>query len=147
MIALLQRVSSASVVVDGETIGDIDQGLLVFLGVEKGDGESQADRLLERVLGYRGFPDQDDKMTLYVKDIQGGVLFVPQFTLAADTRQGIRPGFSTAAIPAEGERLFDYFVSQATKAHKNIASGRFCAEMKVSLKNDGADTFLLSYLD
>ena len=143
MIALLQRVSSASGVVDGETIAGIDQGLLVFLGVEKEDSESQAGRLLERVLGYRIFPDQDDKMNLSVKDIQGGVLLVPQFTLAADTRQGMRPSFSTAAIPEEGERLFDYFVSQAKKVYKSIATGRFGADMKVSLINDGPATFTL----
>jgi len=143
MIALLQRVSSASVVVDSETIGEINQGLLVFLGVEKEDSETQADRLLERVLGYRVFSDQDDKMNLSVNDIQGGVLLVPQFTLAADTQQGMRPGFSTAAVPEKGERLFDYFVSQASKAYKNIATGRFGADMKVSLINDGPVTFVL----
>ena len=119
MIGLLQRVSSAQVKVAGETIGAIDRGLVVLVGVERRDGEAQADRLLERLLGYRVFSDEDAKMNLSVRDIDGGLLLVPQFTLAADTRKGMRPSFTPAAPPEQGQRLFDYLVTQARAAHPN----------------------------
>jgi len=143
MIGLLQRVSKASVAVGGETIGAIEQGLMVLLGVERGDTEVEANRLLERLLGYRVFVDSDDKMNLSVKDVQGGLLLVPQFTLAADTQKGARPSFSSAASPEDGQRLFDYFLAQAQQQHAEVASGRFGADMQVSLINDGPVTFWL----
>jgi D-tyrosyl-tRNA(Tyr) deacylase len=143
MIALLQRVSHAEVAIAGEPVGAIAQGLLVLIGVERGDGEREADRLLERTLTYRVFADADSRMNLSVQSIGGGVLLVPQFTLAADTRSGTRPGFSTAAAPAEGERLFDYFVGRARQAHEKVETGRFGADMQVNLTNDGPVTFWL----
>lgn len=143
MKALLQRVAHASVVVDGQTVGAIGRGLLVLLGVERGDTEKQADRLLERLLGYRVFPDADGKMNLSLADIGGGLLIVSQFTLAADTKKGMRPSFTPAAIPSEGERLYDYTVERARALHADVATGRFGADMKVSLLNDGPVTFLL----
>ncbi|MEN8170642.1 MAG: D-aminoacyl-tRNA deacylase [Pseudomonadota bacterium] len=143
MIGLLQRVSEATVRVDGEIVGSIERGLMVLLGVEKGDSEAQADRLLERLLGYRVFPDADDKMNLSLRDIQGGLLLVPQFTLPADTRKGTRPSFTTAAPPDEGLRLFDYFVTRALVVHPVVKTGRFGADMQVSLVNDGPVTFWL----
>jgi D-tyrosyl-tRNA(Tyr) deacylase len=143
VIGLLQRVAEASVRVGGETVGEIDRGLMVLLGVEKGDSEAQADRLLERLLGYRVFPDENDKMNLSLRDIGGGLLLVPQFTLPADTRKGTRPSFTTAAPPDEGRRLFDYFVSQARTAHNPVETGRFGADMQVSLINNGPVTFWL----
>jgi len=144
MIGLLQRVSRAEVVVDGESICAIGRGLLVLVGVERGDTEREADRLLERLLGYRVFPDADGKMNRSVTDIAGGMLLVPQFTLAADTTKGMRPGFSTAASPEEGRRLFDYVVAAAQAKHSPVATGRFGADMKVSLTNDGPVTFWLN---
>lgn len=144
MIGLLQRVSSAQVMVESDVAGAIDQGLLVLIGVEKDDGEAQADRLLERLLGYRVFADGEGKMNLSLKDIDGGLLLVPQFTLAADTRKGARPSFSSAAAPEQGERLFNYLVAQACGKHSKVETGRFGADMKVSLTNDGPVTFLLS---
>ena len=143
MIGLLQRVSSASVKVDEEVIGKIDRGLLVLVGVEKGDDEARADRLLERLLGYRVFPDADDKMNLSVTDISAAMLLVPQFTLAADTKKGTRPSFTSAAPPDEGERLFNYFVEKARQSSIKIQTGQFGADMKVSLLNDGPVTFWL----
>lgn len=143
MIGLLQRVTSAHVVVTGETVGEIEQGLLVFIGVEKGDSTPQADRLLERILGYRVFADAEGKMNCSVQDIHGGLLLVPQFTLAAGTDKGMRPSFSSAAIPEQGQYLFDYLLAQARQKHSNVASGRFGADMKVSLVNDGPVTFVL----
>jgi len=143
MIGLLQRVSKASVTVDGETIGAIEQGLMVLLGVERGDTEVEADRLLERLLGYRVFADSDDKMNLSLKDVQGGLLLVPQFTLAADTQKGARPSFSSAASPDKGQALFNYFLTEARRRHTNVASGQFGADMQVALVNDGPVTFLL----
>lgn len=143
MIGLLQRVSEASVAVDGEITGTIGRGLLVLIGVEAGDTESQADRLLERVLGYRVFADSEGKMNLSLRDVAGGLLLVPQFTLAADTQKGTRPGFSSAAPPHEGRRLFDYLLSAARAAHTPVACGRFGADMKVALVNDGPVTFWL----
>jgi D-tyrosyl-tRNA(Tyr) deacylase len=143
MIGLLQRVSAAQVEVDGRIVGEIGAGLLVLIGVERGDGESQADRLLERLLGYRVFADPEGKMNLSLRDAGGGLLLVPQFTLAAGTRKGMRPSFTPAAPPTEGERLFDYLVAQASQQHTPVAIGRFGAHMRVSLVNDGPVTFWL----
>lgn len=143
MIGLLQRVTEAHVVVAGETVGRIGRGLLVLIGVERGDGESQADRLLERLLGYRVFPDADGRMNLSVSDVGGGLLLVPQFTLPADTRKGMRPSFTPAAAPEEGERLFDHLAGRARARHPDVATGRFGADMQVSLTNDGPVTFWL----
>lgn len=143
MIGLLQRVSTAWVETEGETIGAIGAGLLVLIGVERGDTEAQADRLLERLLGYRVFTDADGKMNRSLRETGGGLLLVPQFTLAADTRKGMRPSFTPAAPPAEGERLFDYLLAQAHSRHTPVASGRFGADMRVSLSNEGPVTFWL----
>jgi D-tyrosyl-tRNA(Tyr) deacylase len=143
MIGLLQRVTEARVVVAGETVGRIGRGLLVLIGVERGDGESQADRLLERLLGYRVFPDAGGRMNLSVSDVGGGLLLVPQFTLPADTRKGMRPSFTPAAAPEEGERLFDHLAGRARARHPDVATGRFGADMQVSLTNDGPVTFWL----
>jgi D-tyrosyl-tRNA(Tyr) deacylase len=143
MIGLLQRVSRANVRVDGAVIGAIEQGLLVLIGIERGDGPAQAGRLLERLLGYRVFPDAEDKMNLSLRDIGGGLLLVPQFTLPADTRKGMRPSFTPAAPPAEGKALFDYLLTQARQTHGKVACGRFGANMQVELVNDGPVTFWL----
>jgi len=138
LIALVQRVTEASVAVGGETIASIGKGILALIGIEKSDGEAEAERLAERVLGYRIFPDASGKMNLSLRDTQGALLAVPQFTLVADTNSGTRPGFSTGAAPELGERLFLSFVRKT-----NAQSGRFGAEMKVSLVNDGPVTFWL----
>lgn len=143
MIALIQRVSEAKVVVNNKNIGEIQQGVLAFVGVEKNDGEAQVTRLLDKILSYRIFADAEDKMNLSVQDINGGLLLVPQFTLAADTQKGCRPSFSSAAPPALGEELFDEFVKQAKNKYQHIQTGQFGADMKVSLLNDGPVTFWL----
>lgn len=143
MIALLQRVSEAKVTVDGETVGAIGRGILALVGVQKDDTEAQGDRLLERLLGYRIFPDDQGRMNLSLRDIQGELLLVSQFTLAADTRSGTRAGFSTAAPPAEAEHLFNRFVAAARESGLKVETGRFGADMKVSLTNDGPVTFWL----
>ncbi len=143
MIALLQRVSHASVVVEGATIGAIDAGLLVLLCAEKGDTEKEADALLTKLLGYRVFADAAGKMNLSVTDTAGGLLLVPQFTLAADTKSGTRPSFTPAAAPDDGRRLFDHAVRQARARHAKVEVGQFGADMKVSLTNDGPVTFWL----
>ncbi len=143
MIGLLQRVSEASVIVENEIVGQIGRGLLVLVGVERGDSEAQAGRLLERLLSYRVFPDADDKMNLSLADIKAELLLVPQFTLPADTRKGTRPSFTPAAAPAEGERLFNYLVEKAQQQHEKVATGLFAADMKVALVNDGPVTFWL----
>jgi len=143
MIALLQRVCQASVEVEGRCIGEIASGLVVFVGVERGDGAAQAERLLERVLGYRVFEDDQGRMNRSLIDVRGGMLLVPQFTLAADTRKGTRPSFTPAAEPAEGNRWFDYLIGVAREAHAPVASGVFGAHMKVALVNDGPVTFWL----
>lgn len=143
MIALLQRVSKAQVVIDGVTVGVIEGGLLVLLGVEAGDTATEADRLLERLLNYRVFSDESGKMNLSLRDVDGGLLLVPQFTLAADTRKGLRPGFSTAAAPEQGRLLFEHVVARARHAHAQVATGRFGADMQVTLTNDGPVTFWL----
>jgi D-aminoacyl-tRNA deacylase len=143
MIGLLQRVNSASVAIAGEEIAAIGAGLLVLVGIQLGDGEHQAERLLERLLGYRVFADPAGKMNLSVSDTGGDLLLVPQFTLAADTRTGMRPGFSTAADPETGSRLFRLMVELADQRHAGVACGRFGADMQVALVNDGPVTFWL----
>lgn len=143
MIGLLQRVSEASVVVEGEAVASIGRGLLVLAGVEKGDSEAQAERLLERLLGYRVFPDAEGRMNLSVLDINGGLLLVPQFTLAADTKKGMRPSFTPAAEPEEGRRLFEYLTEKARQRHTDVQCGIFGANMQVSLTNDGPVSFWL----
>jgi D-tyrosyl-tRNA(Tyr) deacylase len=143
VIALIQRVASASVAVGGETVGAIGPGILALIGVERGDAEAQAQRLAERVLTYRIFPDGAGKMNLSLKDTGGGLLAVPQFTLVADTDSGTRPSFSSGASPAEGSRLFDYFVLESKKNHPLVEAGRFGADMQVSLVNDGPVSFWL----
>ena len=142
MIALIQRVTEARVEVDGRAIGAIGRGILALVGVERGDTEAQAERLVERVLGYRIFPDIEGKMNLSLLDIKGELLAVPQFTLAADTRKGTRAGFSTAAAPEAGRRLFEFFVDKANQKI-DIKTGEFGADMKVGLVNDGPVTFWL----
>lgn len=143
MIALLQRVTSASVVVDGATIGAIDAGLMVLVCAERGDTERDADTLLAKLLGYRVFGDDAGKMNRSITDVAGGLLLVPQFTLAADTRSGTRPSFTPAAPPADGLRLFTHFVEQARARHAVVQTGRFGADMQVTLTNDGPVTFWL----
>jgi len=143
MIALLQRVSQASVTVEGSTIGSIGRGLMVLLCAERGDTEREADALLAKLLGYRVFYDENGKMNHSVSTERGSLLLVPQFTLAADTRSGTRPSFSPAAPPGEGRRLFDYFVRQARERHSPVETGEFGADMQVSLVNDGPVTFWL----
>jgi len=143
MIALLQRVSEAAVHVNGKLVGGIEKGVLVLIGVQRGDQEQQADRLLQRLLAYRIFPDDKNRMNLNVRQAQGGLLLVPQFTLAADTNSGNRPSFTPAAPPSEGERLFNYLVQQARLETADVSTGEFGADMKVSLINDGPVTFWL----
>lgn len=147
MIALLQRVSEASVHVKeaggGRQLGRIGPGLVVLLGVERGDGERECDRLLERLLAYRVFPDEEGRMNLNLEQAGGSLLLVPQFTLAADTSQGNRPGFSKAAEPELGRRLFERMCARATEQTSNCSAGEFGADMAVSLTNDGPVTFWL----
>jgi len=143
MIGMLQRVSEASVVIEDEPVAIIGRGLLVLVGVEKGDSEKQADRLLTRLLGYRVFADGEGRMNLSVADVHGGLLLVPQFTLAADTKKGMRPSFTPAADPTDGRRLFAYMVEQARQHHADVQSGVFGAHMQVRLTNDGPVTFWL----
>ncbi|APX91623.1 D-tyrosyl-tRNA(Tyr) deacylase [Halomonas sp. 1513] len=143
MRALIQRVRRASVEVDGQTIGAIDHGLLALIGVEKGDDEARADKLLHKLLHYRVFSDAEGKMNLNLQQAEGGLLLVSQFTLAADTRKGLRPSFSSAAPPTEGERLFTYLLSRAQASWPRVACGEFGADMQVALINDGPVTFLL----
>jgi D-tyrosyl-tRNA(Tyr) deacylase len=143
MIALIQRVTKADVRVNGEVVGEIDRGILALIGVRKGDDAAAADRLLERVLSYRIFPDDQDRMNLSLRDIGGGLLLVPQFTLAADTHKGTRAGFSTAAAPEVARGLFDYLLERARTTQVPVAAGVFGANMQVSLINDGPVTFWL----
>ena len=147
MIGLLQRVSSAWVAVDGAEIGRIARGLLVLVGVERGDGAAQTERLLERLLTYRVFADEAGKMNLSVQEVNGGLLLVPQFTLAADTRKGTRPGFSTAAAPEVARDLFTQLTQVARQRHATVETGEFGAHMRVSLVNDGPVTFWLRTKD
>jgi len=143
MISLLQRVSEARVVVEGAVIGEIGAGLLVLVCAERGDSEAQADKLLAKILKLRIFSDEAGKMNRSVQDVGGGLLLVSQFTLAADTAGGNRPSFTQAAAPDEGRRLYDYFVDRARAAHPVVQTGRFAADMKVQLVNDGPVTIPL----
>lgn len=143
MIALIQRVLKASVTVSDETVGDIGPGLLVLLGVEKEDDDSKASRLLERVVGYRIFGDENDKMNLSLQQTGGSLLVVSQFTLAADTNKGMRPSFSGGASPAEAERLYSHFIQLSRDKGIVTETGRFAADMQVALVNDGPVTFWL----
>jgi len=143
MIALIQRVSQAAVTVDAQTVSSIGAGLLVLLGVQKGDNEALAEKLAQRILNYRVFADADGKMNLDVQQINGEVLVVSQFTLVADTRKGRRPSFSSAAEPAVGEALYQHFVRTVQESLGAVKCGRFGADMQVSLVNDGPVTFSL----
>lgn len=143
MIALIQRVGAAHVEVDGKTTGAIEAGLLALVAVQPGDGEPEAQRLLERLLGYRVFADAEGRMNRSLSDTGGGLLLVSQFTLAADTRKGMRPGFSTAAAPEDAERWFNRLVDLAKNRHARVEIGRFGAHMQVHLVNDGPVTFWL----
>ncbi len=143
MIALIQRVSQAAVDVDSRRVGEIATGLLALIGVRPQDDAAEAARLLQRLLAYRVFADADGRMNRSLADIDGGLLLVPQFTLAADTRQGNRPGFSTAAPPEQARALFDGLVAAARRQHRQVAAGQFGADMQVSLVNDGPVTFWL----
>src|SRR5277367_4718721 len=143
MIALLQRVSHAEVTVEGRSVGAIGPGLLVLVGVRPTDDETSARRLLARLLRYRVFPDGAGKMNLGLTQVNGQLLLIPQFTLAADTAKGLRPGFSTAAPPEQGRRLFDYFVRRAREQHGRVEAGVFGGHMQVSLTNEGPVTIWL----
>jgi D-aminoacyl-tRNA deacylase len=143
MIGLIQRVSHAEVRVDGAVVGAISRGLLVFIAVRREDTEREAERLLERLLGYRVFPDADGRMNLSTRDVGGGLLLVPQFTLAADTKKGTRAGFSGAAEPVEAGRLFGHLLTLAQSSYPHVSAGIFGAHMQVSLINDGPVTFWL----
>ncbi len=145
MRGLIQRVSSASVSVDDEVVGRIEQGLLLLLGIEKNDTTEHADKLLQKIINYRVFADDGQKMNLSLQDIEGGLLVVSQFTLAADTKKGLRPGFSSAAEPSQAKALYEYFVEQSRTANSaiQVQTGIFAADMQVSLTNDGPVTFLL----
>ena len=143
MRALLQRVSQASVVVDGSSVGEIGRGLLVFLGLDQGDNRDAVQRMLEKLLAYRVFPDAGGRMNRSVVDIAGGVLLVSQFTLSADTGKGLRPSFSSAMPPQEARELYEYLLQALQQRHQPVAAGVFGADMQVSLINDGPVTFLL----
>jgi D-tyrosyl-tRNA(Tyr) deacylase len=143
MLALIQRVKEAKVEVGGEVVGAIEQGLLIFLGIERTDTNTNADRLLKKVLAYRVFADAEEKMNLSVQDVDGGLLLVSQFTLAAATDKGSRPSFSSAKAPDEAQVLYQYFLDSTRKSHHKVAAGKFGADMQVALINDGPVTFLL----
>jgi len=143
MLGLLQRVKRAAVEVSGECVGKIDQGILLLLGIEKNDTETTADKLIDKILAYRMFADEQSKMNCNVQQITGGILVVSQFTLAADTNKGLRPSFSSAAPPAQAESLYIYFVERLRLRHSPVATGIFAADMQVSLVNDGPVTFML----
>jgi D-aminoacyl-tRNA deacylase len=143
MLALIQRVKEARVEVAAEVVGAIEQGLLVFLGVERDDTNADADKLLKKILAYRVFGDAEGKMNLSVQDVNGGVLIVSQFTLAAATDKGLRPSFSSAKAPDEAQVLYQYFLDSARKSYHRVAAGKFGADMQVALINDGPVTFLL----
>ena len=144
MKSLLQRVSRATVTVNAETVGEIEHGLLVFLGLDRDDDRAGADRMVDKLLAYRVFADREGRMNASVVDVHGGVLLVSQFTLSADTSKGLRPGFSSAMPPREAEQLYDYTLAQLRRHHPLVASGVFGADMQVSMVNDGPVTFLLS---
>jgi len=143
MIALIQRVTQANVSVNGIQIGTIERGIMALIAVEKQDSEKSTQRLFERIVSYRIFPDAEDRMNLNLQAVQGGLLLIPQFTLAADTNSGNRPSFTPAASPEKGEELFNYFVSYAKNNFPNIQTGQFGADMQVALINDGPVTFTL----
>ncbi len=143
MRGLIQRVKSASVVVNAREVGKIDQGILLLLGIEKGDDKASVTRLLNKVLKYRIFSDDNQKMNLSLTDIAGGLLVVSQFTLAAETKKGLRPGFSNAAEPSVALELYQQFLNDAKLLHQHVEAGIFSADMQVSLVNDGPVTFLL----
>lgn len=143
MLGLIQRVKRASVTVNNAITGEIQQGILLLLGIQKKDTEETADKLIEKILAYRIFSDENNKMNCNVQQIEGGVLVVSQFTLAADTKKGLRPSFSSAAPPAQAEALYDYFVAQMRNKHPQVETGIFAADMQVSLINDGPVTFML----
>lgn len=143
MKALIQRVSSAQVTVEGQVVGSIEQGLLALVGIEPHDTPVSVGKMLQRLLNYRVFSDADDKMNCSLTDVAGGLLLVSQFTLAANTKSGLRPSFSSAAPPALGAELFDLLVEQARSQHPTVATGQFGANMQVQLTNDGPVTFLL----
>ena len=147
MIVVLQRVSKASVTVEGALIGRIDAGLLVLMCAEKGDTDAVADKMLAKILKLRIFGDEHGKMNLSVQDVSGGLLIVSQFTLAAEVSSGTRPGFSKAAAPDEGRRLYDYFVDRAKRSHHLVQTGRFAADMQVALVNDGPVTVPITLRD
>lgn len=143
MLGLIQRVKKASVTVNEEITGEIQQGILLLLGIQKNDTEETANKLIDKILAYRIFSDENNKMNCSVQQIDGGILVVSQFTLAADTKKGLRPSFSSAAPPAQAEALYDYFVTQMRSKHPQVATGIFGADMQVSLINDGPVTFML----
>jgi D-tyrosyl-tRNA(Tyr) deacylase len=143
MIALIQRVSTGSVRIGADIVGAIDAGIVALIGVVRGDGHSQADRLLQRILDYRVFPDEAGRMNLSLRQTGGGLLLVPQFTLAADTGRGNRASFTPAAAPADAAALFSYLLEQACALHRPVASGQFGAHMQIALINDGPVTFWL----
>ena len=143
MKALIQRVKKAQVDVDGKTIGQIDQGVLALIGVEKSDTQENADKLLNKICNYRIFSDSEDKMNLSLQDINGGLLLVSQFTLVANTQKGLRPSFSSAASPMLSTELYDYLIQQARKTNLHIQTGQFAANMQINLINDGPVTFNL----
>lgn len=143
MLGLLQRASQASVTVDNQIVGAINQGILLLLGIQKTDTHATADKLIDKLLAYRIFADADNKMNCSVQQIEGGILVVSQFTLAADTKKGLRPSFSSAAPPAQAQELYNYFVAQLRNKHPIVATGIFAADMKVALINDGPVTFML----
>jgi len=144
MIALIQRVRMGKVLVEQAVIGEIEQGIVALIGVEKADTEKNAQRLLQRLLGYRIFSDANDRMNINIQTIQGGLLLVPQFTLVADTKKGTKPSFSSAAPPAQGARLFHALVDGAKQTYQHVQSGQFGADMQVHLVNDGPVTFWLT---
>lgn len=143
MLGLIQRVTAASVRVNNEIVGEIQQGMLLLLGIQKSDTEETANKLIDKILAYRIFADADNKMNCNVRQIDGGILVVSQFTLAADTKKGLRPSFSSAAPPAQAQELYNYFVMQLRGKHEQVATGIFAADMQVSLVNDGPVTFML----
>ncbi len=143
MIGLLQRVSQASVNIDNTTVASINSGLLVLIGIEKSDTQSNAEKLFDKIINYRVFADSEDKMNLSLKDTNGGLILVPQFTLAADTQKGLRPSFSNAAAPNQAKPLFDYLIEHAREQYNSVGSGVFGADMEISLINDGPVTFWL----
>ncbi len=143
MVGLLQRVTSAKVTIDGKTVGEIERGLLVLVGIERADNEARGARLVDRLLGFRVFPDEAGKMNRSVQDIDGGMLLVPNFTLVADTAKGTRASFTPAAAPDVGQRLFAHVVARAQERHRAVYSGIFGADMQVMLVNDGPVTFWL----